>query len=93
MNIASLEETELGKNLIDKDLNWSQKCRKSASKAMPVLGMMKMSFKQIGSDNFKIVSNTYIRRHVEFCVEVWNHNYKKDIGYLENRQKRATKLA
>ena len=95
-DIVNLEETEMEKDLgvwINKDLKWSQQCRKSASKAMAVLGMIKRSFKQIDIDSFKILYNTYIRPHLEYCVQVWNPYYKKDIECLEKVQKRATKLA
>ena len=57
-DIVNMEETEKEKDLgvwIDKDLKWSQQCRKSESKAMSVLGMIKMSFKQIDIDSFKIL--------------------------------------
>jgi hypothetical protein len=44
---VNLEETEMEKDLgvwISKDLKWSQQCRKSAGKAMAVLGMIKKEF-------------------------------------------------
>ena len=66
-DIVNLEETEMEKDLgvwIHKDLKWSQQCRKSASKAMSVLGMIKRSFKQIDIDSFKILYNTYIFDHI-----------------------------
>jgi len=66
-DIVNLEETEMEKDLgvwINKDLKWSQQCRKSASKAMAVLGMIKRSFKQIDIDSFKILYNTYIYDHI-----------------------------
>jgi len=53
MDIVNLKETEIEKDFevwIDKDLKWSQKCRKSASQAMSVLEMIKRSFKHIHVD-------------------------------------------
>src|SRR6218665_3497259 len=43
MDIVNLTETEMEKDFgvwIDKDLKWSHQCRKAASKAMSVLGMI-----------------------------------------------------
>src|SRR5688572_5261446 len=61
---------------ISKDLKWRQQCRKSASKAMSVLGMIKRCFRQLDIDSFKILYNTYIRPHLEYCVQVWNPTKK-----------------
>src|SRR6218665_3233108 len=95
MDIVNLTETEMEKDLgvwIDKDLKWSHQCRKAASKAMSVLGMIKRSFKHIDVESFKILYNTYIRPHLEYCVQVWNPYHKNDIECLEKVQRRATKL-
>src|SRR6218665_4018006 len=95
MDIVNLTETEMEKDLgvwIDKDLKWSHPCRKAASKAMSVLGMIKRSFKHIDVESFKILYNTYIRPHLEYCVQVWNPYHKNDIECLEKVQRRPTKL-
>lgn len=57
MDIANLEETEVVQNWgvwIDINLQWSQQCRKGASKAMSLLGMIRMSLKQIDIDRFRV---------------------------------------
>ena len=94
MDIVNLTETEMKKDLgvwIDKDLKWSHQCRKAASKAMSVLGMIKRSFKHIDVESFKILYSTYIRPHLEYCVQVWNPYHKKDIECLEKVQKESHK--
>ena len=71
MDTVNLTETEMEKDLevwIDKDLKWSHQCRKAASKAMSVLGMINWSFKHIDVESFKILYNTYIRPLLEYCV-------------------------
>jgi len=59
---------------------------------MTVLGMIKRSFSHISTESFKILYNTYVRPHLEYCVQVWNPYLKKDIVCLEKIQRRATKL-
>ena len=74
MDIVNLTEAhKMEKDLgvwIDKDFKWSHQCRKAASKAMSVLGMIKQSFKHIDIESFKILYSTYIRPHLEYCVQV-----------------------
>ena len=36
--------------------------------------------------------NTYIRPHMEYCIQVWSPWLVKDIDCLEKIQRRATKL-
>ena len=75
-----------------KDLKWSKQCNTAANKAMSVLGMIKRSFSHISIESFKILYNTYVRPHLEYCVQIWNPYLKKDIECIEKIQRRATKL-
>jgi len=36
--------------------------------------------------------STYVKLHLEFCVQVWASIYRKYIDKMENVQRRATKL-
>ena len=77
---------------ISKHLKWSKQWNTAANKAMSVLGMIKRSFSHISIESFKILYNTYVRPHLEYCVQIWNPYLKKDIECIEKIQRRATKL-
>ena len=59
---------------------------------MNSLRVIKRTFKFINKDSFTILYKTYIRPHLEFCIQAWNPSLKKDIHTLEKVQRRATKL-
>ena len=42
--------------------------------------------------DFRLIYKTFIRPHLEFCIQAWSPHYIKDIEVLENVQKVATKL-
>ena len=90
-----LTESELERDLgiwIGKDLKWGEQCGKAAKKAMTVLGMIKRSFEMIDEKGFIILYNTYVRPHLEYCVQAWSPYLMKDIECLEKVQRRATKM-
>ena len=59
---------------------------------MVVLRSVKRAFIHFGQETFNIVYNTYIRPHLEYCVQAWSPYYAKDILMLEKVQRRATTL-
>ena len=67
-------------------------CIQSAKKAQSVLGMVRRHFKEIDTDDFKIIYNTYVRPHLEYCEQAWSPYLQKDKTYLEKVQRRATKM-
>ena len=90
-----LQNTDQEKDLgvfITSDCKPSTQCTKAAQKAMNSLRVIKRTFKYINKDSFTILYKTYIRPHLEFCVQAWNPGLKKDIHVLEKIQRRATKL-
>ena len=85
------EEKDLGV-WISKDLKPSKQCTVSASKAMNVLRAVKKSFESLDVKAFNILYKTFVRPHLEYCVQAWSPYYVKDIQVLEKVQRRATKL-
>ena len=44
-------------------------CAKAASKAMSVLGMIGRRFGQIDRESFQLLYKSYVRPHMEYCVQ------------------------
>jgi hypothetical protein len=88
---AVREEKDLG-IFVSEDLKWSLQCGKVASKAMMALGLIKRTFPCLNKELFLTLYSTYVRPHMEFCVQAWSPYLQKDIATLERIQRRATKL-
>ena len=78
--------------IVTSNLKSASQCVKSASTARRVIGMVRRAFRKLDIPNFRLIYKTYIRPHLEFCIQAWSPHYIKDIEELENVQKAATKL-
>ena len=54
--------------------------------------MLKKTFARISKELFIFLYKTYVRSHLEYCVQLWCPNLAKDIDTQERVQRRATKL-
>ena len=85
------QERDLGV-IITSDLKSSSQCVKSAATARRVLAMVRRTFKNLDIADFRLIYKTYIRPHLEFCIQAWSPHFVKDVEVLENVQKAATNL-
>ena len=85
------EEKDLGV-IVTNSLSFSKHISTAAGKANRILGMVKRTFSYIDKESFLVLYKSFIRPHLEYCVQVWSPHLEKDKQILEKVQRRATKL-
>ena len=77
---------------MDEKLDMSQQCVLAAQKANCVLGCIKKGVARREREMIVPLYSALLKPHLEYCVQAWCSQYRKDMELLERIQRRATKM-
>ena len=78
--------------MVDGKLDMSQQCALTAQKASRTLGCIKRCVTSRSREVILPLCCALLRPHLEYCIQMWSAQYKRDTDLLEHVQGRATKM-
>ena len=91
-NLKNVEqERDLG-IIVHSSGKTSEQCNMAASKANQILGMIKRNIKWKDKNSIIKLYKALVRPKLEYCIQAWCPQLKKDQEVLEKVQRRATKM-
>jgi len=78
--------------LVGEKLDMSQKCVLAAQKANRILGCIKRRVANRSMEVILPLCSALVRPHLEYCLQLWSPQHKKDMELLGWGQRRATKM-